>query len=105
MARNLVLIVAASMLACGDPGTESSKLLEDFESPAFLDGVTDGEPVPLRLSEYLAAERPDARIIMINAAAGWCAPCMREATALPAFAAEFEPQGVAILVAVFQDQN
>ena len=115
----LVAFTALASAACGggngdgdgdgtpgdDDGGQAGETIDDLEFTAFLDGDTAGEPVAVRLSDYTAAERPGARVIMINAAAGWCAPCMREAEAMPEFAAEYEPRGVVILVAVFEDQN
>jgi len=72
--------------------------------PAFLDGDTAGEPVTVHFSDYFAENLSGTRIIVINAAAGWCVPCMREAEAMGEFAATYEPQGVAILTVIFQDQ-
>lgn len=99
-------VALASLAAAGCGGGEPAprETLVDLEFPAFVDGdVTETRTV--RLSDYFAENRPGTRIIMINAAAGWCVPCMREAGALAALAAEYEPRGVAILTAVFQDQN
>ncbi len=110
----LVAFTALATAACGggddaEPddggGGQVGETIDDLEFTGFLDGDTASEPVAVRLGDYTAAERPGARVIMINAAAGWCAPCMREAEAMPEFAAEYEPRGVAILVAVFEDQN
>jgi thiol-disulfide isomerase/thioredoxin len=116
MVRHCVLLLVAFTAlwsaACGGDGDgtqgddgQAGETIDDMEFSAFLDGDTAGEPVAVRLSDYTAAERPGARVIMINAAAGWCAPCMREAEAMPELAAEYEPRGVVILVAVFEDQN
>lgn len=106
------LVTALAAAGCGDTGTgtPAPETLEDLEFRAFVDSDGDGlssndTPTTIRLSEYFAANRPGTKIIMLNAAAGWCAPCMREASALPAFAAEYEPRGVVVLTAVFQDQN
>ena len=96
---------AVSVVGCGDAGSQPAAKVEDFQLLGFVDGDTDGDPTTVRLSDYFAENRPGTRIIMLNAAAGWCVPCMREAGAIPAFAALYEPRGVAILVAVFQDQN
>ncbi|HWM87517.1 MAG TPA: TlpA disulfide reductase family protein [Kofleriaceae bacterium] len=119
--HRLLLIVAFTALggaACGgggdgngddepgdDDGDDGGEIIEDMEFPAFLGGDTGGDPVAVSLSDYFVESRPGARIIMINAAAGWCAPCMREAEAMPEFAATYEPRGAVILTAVFQDQN
>ncbi|MEK6609043.1 MAG: hypothetical protein AABZ30_15400 [Myxococcota bacterium] len=83
--------------------------IKDLEFLAFVDddgnGVShDDAPRTLRLSDAFACNRPGTRILMINAAAGWCDPCQRESAALPAFAAEYGPRGVAIMTAIFQDQ-
>jgi thiol-disulfide isomerase/thioredoxin len=104
----ITVITALCMLAaaCGlDDDGAAPFLLEDVAFPAFLDGDIDGDPVEARLSDYFAENRAGTRLVMINSAAGWCAPCMREAAALPEFAAAYEPRGVAILVAIFQDQR
>lgn len=101
----VVAVVAGAALSCAGGGTSDGQKLEDMEFLALVDPVTDVEPRLIRLSDYFAENRPGTRIIMLNAAAGWCAPCLREATALPELAATYGPQGVAILSAVFQDQN
>jgi thiol-disulfide isomerase/thioredoxin len=105
MPATLVTLAMFATPGCGggdDP--PSGEMIADMEFLAFVDGDTT-EPRTLLLSDYFAENRPGTRIIMINAAAGWCAPCVREAMALPELAAEYEPRGVAILTAVFQDQN
>jgi thiol-disulfide isomerase/thioredoxin len=89
---------------CGGGGSSSQKL-EDMQFSAFVGGDTGGDPVTVKLSDYFASSQPDTRIIMISAAAGWCVPCMNEAAAMDDFAATYQPQGVAILTAVFQDND
>ena len=110
----LGLVASAALAACGGDGDggdandgdgQAGETIDDLEFSAFLDGDTASEPVTVSLGDYTAAQRPGTRIMMINAAAGWCAPCMREGEAMPEFAAEYEPRGVAVLVAVFEDQN
>lgn len=104
-----VLAVAAAVLGgvgCGG-GAEAPpvELLEDAELMGFPDGDTSLDPASIRLSDFFASSRPGTRILMINAAAGWCVPCMREAEAMSQFAATYLPQGVAIVTDIFQDQN
>lgn len=107
----LTILVTIAATGCGAGGDATEpETLEDMELLGFIDDDADGrccnqEPRAVRLSDYLAENRPGTRIIMINAAAGWCGPCMREAAALPGFAAAYEPRGVVVLSAVFQDQN
>ena len=104
VAIRFVLVVIA-LAACGGDDEPPTETVMDMEFVGFLEGETEGEPVAVRLSDYFAENAPGTRILMINAAAGWCVPCMREAEEMPEFAAEYEPRGVAILTAVFQDQN
>jgi thiol-disulfide isomerase/thioredoxin len=107
-ALTVAMAAAATILGIGCGGgddTPTRQTIQDMEFLAFLDADTAGDPRPIRLSDYFAENRPGTRILMINVAAGWCAPCMREAAALPEFAAAYEPRGVAILTAVCQDQN
>jgi thiol-disulfide isomerase/thioredoxin len=102
----MVAVAAAGFSGCGaGNGTAEPQTLEDMEFLGFVDIAVDDQPRTIRLSDYYAENRPGTRIIMLSAAAGWCAPCMREASAMPDFAATYEPRGVAILTAVFQDQN
>lgn len=107
----MAMFVTTATSGCGaGPGETGQDTLEDMELLGFVDDDGDGrcwneEPREVRLSDYLAENRPGTRIIMLNAAAGWCGPCMREAAALPELAATYEPRGVAVLSAVFQDQN
>jgi len=54
---------------------------------------------------WLAENRPGTKVIMLNAAAGWCSPCKREAAALADFAADYQAAGVVVLTAIFQDQE
>lgn len=106
MTRTLIwfLLAVASASGCGGDD-EPSQQIEDMTFPVFLDGDTSGDPGTAHLSDYLAENLAGTRILFISAAAGWCVPCMREATAMGEFAATYEPQGVAILTVIFQDQN
>jgi thiol-disulfide isomerase/thioredoxin len=96
--------LGAGCVGTGDVGAP----IIDLELAALIDtngnGLSHDDAVTTtRLSDHLAARRPGTRVLMVNAAAGWCEPCQREAAALPAFEAEYGPRGVAILTAVFQD--
>jgi thiol-disulfide isomerase/thioredoxin len=106
-AATLVVLVVGALAAggCGGGGDDDKEQLQDLAFPAFLDGDTAGEPVTAHFSDYFAENLSGTRIVMVNASAGWCVPCMREAEAMGAFAATYEPQGVAILTVIFQDQN
>jgi thiol-disulfide isomerase/thioredoxin len=110
--RNIIATsgITAFALACGGTtggGTpQTGKRVEDLQFLAFVD-EGDGmpashEPRMIRLSDYFAQNRPGTKVIMLNAAAGWCGPCMHEASAMADFASIFQPRGVAILTAVFQ---
>ena len=104
--RTFLALLLITIAACGGGDDDGEvRVVEDLTFEGYLDGDTTDEPVPIKLSDYFAENRPGTKILMVNAAAGWCVPCMREAEAMAEFAAEYEPQGVAILVAVFQDQN
>lgn len=98
-------VVVAFIFGCGGDDGEEAETVEDLSFQGYVDGDTASDPVTIQLSDYFAENKPGTKILMLNAAAGWCVPCMREAEAMGEFAAEYEPQGVAIVVAVFQDQN
>jgi thiol-disulfide isomerase/thioredoxin len=109
--RYVLALPILSAIACGGNGpTPPPTTVEDFELQGYVDTDQDGlsfndEPRAVRLSEYFASNRPGTKIIMLNAAAGWCSPCMSEAAAMNDFAGTYQPRGVAILTAVFQRQN
>lgn len=109
MTRIRWFLASAALAGCGGAAGEA-EVLADLEFSAFVDADGDGlsanDPTTtVHLSDFLATQRPGTKILMLNAAAGWCEPCQREAAALPAFRAAYEPRGVAIVSAVFQDQN
>lgn len=100
-----------ALAACGGAASEpSGQPVEDLELLAFVDDDGDGlsfddAPRAVRLSDYFARSRPGTRLIVLNAAAGWCSPCQAEAAALSEFAATYEPAGVVVLTAVIQDHD
>jgi thiol-disulfide isomerase/thioredoxin len=106
--RIITLAVSVFLAACGGSSTpEPVMIVEDIEARAFVDDndngmVSDDTPRTIKLSDYFAENRPGTKIIMLNAAAGWCGPCQSEASAMREFDAAYAPRGVAILTAVFQ---
>jgi hypothetical protein len=102
-----------ALLIVGCDGTTpppTPTMIEDMEFSAYVDRDGDGlsgndAPTQLRFSDYFASNSPGTKIIMVNASAGWCTSCMREAEALPFFLDDYQPRGVVVLTAIFQDQN
>jgi len=110
--RSFLIVMALTIAnpGCGGGGDTTGEPVPDLEFMALVDSDGDGlsfndELTTIRLSDYFADNRPGTRVILLNAAAGWCDPCAREAGVLPEFVAEYEPRGVVILSAVLQDQN
>jgi thiol-disulfide isomerase/thioredoxin len=77
--------------------------LVDSDDPGFESH--DDEPRSVRLSDYGSATRPGTKVIVLVAATGWCAPCQAEASALNAFAKEYEPRGASVLTAVIENTD
>jgi len=105
--RGTTLLAVVTVLGCGGGTPAAPRVLEDAQVLAFVDDNGDGlsyddEPRLIKFSDYFAANRPGTKVLMPNAAAGWCAPCMQEASKLAAFAETYVPRGVAVLTAVFQ---
>lgn len=103
----LVLLAIASGCGEGNEGT-GMRVLEDASFLAFTDDngngqASDDPPRTVHFSDYFSSSHPGTRILMLNAAAGWCGPCMHEAARLSAFAEEYAPQGVTVVTAVFQN--
>ena len=104
------LCVLLATIGCGGGTPSEPQLMEDLELLALVDAdgdgvVADEVPQSVRLSDWLAENRPGTKVIMLNAAAGWCSPCKREAAALADFAADYQAAGVVVLTAIFQDQE
>lgn len=109
-----ILILAIPLMLCAlsqgcssraaEPGGD---VLADAELLAFVDdngngSSADDPPRTVHFSDFFERNRPGTRLIMINAAAGWCGPCMHEAGELNKLAGTYGPRGVAVLTAVFQ---
>src|SRR5262245_54961851 len=62
---------------------------------AYFDGDDPGAspydeaPRAWSLDHFWQGKDPNAKLIMLNQAAGWCGPCMTESTNLPALAADY----------------
>lgn len=102
------LALAAAACGGGGSGAPQGPKLEDAEFRAFVDRDGDGlsfndGPSQTRFSEWLAGSKPGTKILMINAAAGWCNPCMLEAQVMNAFAADYKDRGVIVVTTVFQN--
>ncbi len=95
----------------GPYGEGPGDVIRDLQWVSFVDGDdADLDPLndPVRLlslSEYYRGNDPDAKVIMINSAAGWCGPCMQEASELSAVAADYEPLGARFVSCIFEDAN
>jgi thiol-disulfide isomerase/thioredoxin len=104
------LFAALLLAGCSSNGPSSDETLEDASFLAFVDDNADGAsfddaPRELKFSDYFASNRSGTKLIMVNAAAGWCGPCMREAGGLSGFAAKYASRGVVVLTAVFQQDD
>ena len=107
-------ILISMVIALAGPGCDTQddtrEQVQDLQFTALVDNDGDGLSYndvtsSIRLSDYFADNQPDTRLILLNAAAGWCDPCAREAAALPDFTAEYGPRGVVTLTALLQDQS
>jgi thiol-disulfide isomerase/thioredoxin len=106
-----VLVGAVSLLGCGsNQGAAEQTMLEDASFLGFVDDNGDGRsfddaPRNVHFSDFFAKNRPGTRIIMLNAAAGWCGPCMHEAAELTELSTAYSPKGLLIVTAVFQKDD
>lgn len=72
---------------------EAGDTMQDFTVTGYVtngDGVTD-EPMAIKLSEFA---KNGYKIILFNAAAGWCQPCQQETTAFKSLAAKYPDLGI-----------
>jgi thiol-disulfide isomerase/thioredoxin len=94
----------------GPFGVSVGDTIKNLRFFAFLDTDGDGvvyndDPSFIELAEFYAENDPEAKIIMLNAAAGWCPPCMAEAQDMPDVYDEFYPRGVRMITAVFENPD
>lgn len=76
------------------------------DSDADPDDNPFNEPVTtVSLEDYYQGFDPGARIILINASAGWCSVCQEEAGYLVDIYAEYRSRGARIITALFQDTS
>lgn len=107
----LAALVGAALTGCGGGGGAAERqVLEDASFTGFVDDNANGQsfddaPRTVHFSEFFAQNRPGTRVIMLNAAAGWCGPCQHEAAKLTELAAEYAPRGLAVVTAVFQKDD
>lgn len=80
----------------GPFGTKECERLEDlgFVGP-------QGEAVTL---SSLRAD-PDKKLLLLTTSAGWCTACIDEQPQLEALQAQYGPQGLTVLVTLFEDQD
>lgn len=94
----------------GPYGIGVGDVVADLHWQGYADTAADGDSdhynEPARtvyLHELYAGHDAAAKVILVTANAGWCGPCQEEASRLPAIAAQYAPQGVRILSALFED--
>lgn len=101
---------AAYTYPSGPFGTGPEDTIENLSWVGFVDDDGDGnpfnqEPRIFYLAEYYAENDPDAKVIMVNAAAGWCGPCQQEAYSSGDLMATYYPKGARFVSAVFEDSS
>src|SRR5262245_50374754 len=72
----------------GPYGEGVGDTIKDMTFVGFVDTAADADDDPFNeparlwsLHELYRGNDPEAKVIMMNAAAGWCGPCMQEASA------------------------
>jgi thiol-disulfide isomerase/thioredoxin len=91
----------------GPYGTRVGSVIENLAWMGYRDGDGNGDPFDedareVTLEEFFSGRDPDAKIILINSAAGWCGPCQEEAPILRGLHNEYDGRGVRILSAIFE---
>jgi thiol-disulfide isomerase/thioredoxin len=76
----------------------------DTEADSDIDPFNE-EPQLFDLSQYYRGNDPEAKVIMINAAAGWCGPCMNEAAHFEELRSVYEPLGARFVSGIFEDAD
>lgn len=94
----------------GPYGWAPHNILENVELQGWVDSAIDtdvdpfNEPVRgVKMEEFYAGNDPDAKVLWLNGAAGWCTYCREEATQINSFKDEYYPRGVRIVTAIVQD--
>lgn len=94
----------------GPYGAAVDDVIENLQWLGFVDddkdkNPFDQEPRIFQLAEYFAQNDPTAKVIMINAAAGWCGPCQAEAYSSGELIDNYQAKGARFVSALFEDGN
>lgn len=95
----------------GPYGEGADDTIRNLRMIAYIDGddaddlVVGEEMSAFELAQYYRENDPDAKVIMINSAAGWCGPCQQEAQEIPPLAREYHARGVRFVTAVFENPD
>ena len=93
----------------GPYGSEPGELAVNAEFRGFRRPLSatleEGKLEELSLDRYYDPTGDRYELILLNSAALWCSVCIEEHRDLPTQFAEFEPRGLVILSALFQDQR
>jgi thiol-disulfide isomerase/thioredoxin len=87
---------SGGLYPAGPYGVNEGEILQDL---AFL--LPEGDE--LRLSDIRNID--GAKILMVSTSAGWCTACIEEQPKLQSFYETYGPQGLQVMVSLFEDQN
>ncbi len=94
----------------GPYGSGPEDVMRNHQWVGWVDNNGDGDQYNdgvrlFELGEYHTATDPDAKIIMLSAAAGWCGPCRAEANGSSRMMSDYGSRGVRFATAIFEDDG
>jgi len=113
LSLTLLTSAALSVSACGGGG-DAAGPTDRSSYPTGPYGVAQGEVIEALsfstadggvygLADIFAD--PDTSLLLLSTAAGWCTACIEEQGALEELATTHGPDGLAVMVAVFEDRD
>jgi len=96
----------------GPYGNNVGSVIAPLSWQGYVDSDSDSDANPFNeavttvsLQDFYKGFDPGARIILINASAGWCSVCQDEASYLVDIDADYHSRGARIITALFQDTS
>jgi len=96
----------------GPYGTSEGSVIANLSWTGYIDTDADADsdpfnesPTTISLQDFYHGFDPGARIILINASAGWCGACQEEASELKQLDSAFRSRGARFITALFEDSS
>jgi thiol-disulfide isomerase/thioredoxin len=96
----------------GPYGYNVGSTVSNLSWTGYIDSATDTDKDPFNepsrtvtMEEFFVGTDPGARVIIVNASAGWCGSCQEEMPKLESLFSDYESRGLRIISALFENTS